>query len=162
MGLAHTHKSESFAATAVKEKTSGLMKAAIKAPRYYQHFLNSQTKEGDQLTITITNKRPKRTVAQNNYYWGVYLPLIAEQHYGEVTRNIIDTLHKRFVEEFLYRGKHMAFGKEVVLLKSTSELGVGEFCEYILNIEKLTGIEAPPTENFGLVSLKEGTKKKKV
>ena len=49
--------------------------------------------------------------------------------------------------------------KKVRKKKSTTELGVGEFCEFIMNIEAETGVAAPPTENYNLAPLRDGINK---
>jgi hypothetical protein len=38
--------------------------------------------------------------------------------------------------------------------KSTSDLSVGEFCEFIMNVEAETSVAAPPTESYDLAPLK--------
>jgi hypothetical protein len=94
-------------------------------------------------------------VAQNNYLWGVYYPLIAQ----ETGESNIDRLHELFKGLFLTEGVVEVLGKKVRMKKSTTELGRGEFSQFILDIETETGIMAPPTENYGLSdSIQEGTK----
>ena len=146
-------RTQGFAAT-VRIREAGVKGIAVKSPKFYQHQLN-KFRNGEEVTLEIHNERPKRTEAQNRYYWGVYLPRVAEET-GEAD---IDRLHELFKGKFLTQGIVEVLGEKVRLKKSTTELGVGEFCDYIMNIQNLTGVEAPPTENFGLVSLKEGMTK---
>lgn len=148
MGLAHTNKTETFAATVVFDNTRKCNSLRFTSEQFFRHKMN-QLNVGDPLTVMITNKRPKRTVSQNNYYWGVYLALIAKE-----TGHTIDELHKRFTEEFLLMSRATVLGKEVKVIKSTSNLSVSDFIEYVMNIEALTGIAAPPTENYFLEPLK--------
>lgn len=115
----------------------------LSAPQFYQHALN-QYKPGDFVTVTITNKRPKRTVSQNNYYWGAYLPAIAEET-GDYD---LEALHEFFKRKFLAKETVEIFGEAVLKTKSTTELSVLEFSEYIEKIAALTNIQPPPTSNY--------------
>ena len=116
-------------------------KLIVKSPRYYQHQLN-KFKEGEEVTLEIHNKKPKRSEQQNRYYWGVYLPLIANET-GE--RNM-DRLHELFKGLFLTKEVVQVLGKPVRMKKSTASLSKSEFSEYIMSIEAETGVMAPPTE----------------
>ena len=129
---------------------------SIVSPRWYAHQVN-KFKDGESVTLEIHNQKPKRTEAQNRYYWGVYLPLIAEKT-GEAD---VDRLHELFKGKFLTIGVVEVLGEKVRMKKSTTELSVGQFCDYIMNIQNLTEVEAPPTESFGLapigkIELEEG------
>lgn len=148
MGKAYTTQTDQFAGEIVREKLSANNRLKINSPKFYQHQLNKM-KPGEQVSIYITNKKPKRTVNQNNYYWGVYLPLIASQT-GEAD---IDRLHAYFKGKFLTTGIVEVLGEKVRMTKSTSNLSVGQFNEYIVNIAVLTEIEPPPTENYGMEPL---------
>jgi len=148
----------SFAATIrTKPGSVGIKSLMVKNVRWYQYQLN-KFKEGENVTLVVTNKKPKRTEQQNRYYWGVYLPIIAKES-GEEQRNkkYIDLLHERFAGELLTEGIYEIFGKKVRLRKSTAQLSISEFCNYIMDIERLTGIEAPPTEMWGLDPLPRPT-----
>lgn len=147
--LVHSHKSESFAGEVVWEKTANKKRLKLNADRYFQHFLNIKTKVGDRVTVKITNQKPQRTVQQNRYYWGVYLPLIADKT-GE---DDLERLHELFKGMFLTKTIAEVLGKKVRITKSTTDLTVSEFCEYVLDIEKFTEVEAPPTENYDLAPL---------
>lgn len=144
--------SQPFAAT-IHKGPDGVNKLKIASQRWY-HYQLSKFKDGEKVTLEVHNMRPKRSDQQNRYYWGVYLPLIAEKS-GEEQRSkkYIDILHRRFAGEFLGQGIYESYGKKVRLTKSTTELSVSDFCKYIMDIEELTGIEAPPTENYDLPAL---------
>lgn len=145
-------RTQGFSAT-IRVKEGGVKGLAIKSPKFYQHQLN-KFRSGEEVTLEIHSERPKRTEAQNRYYWGVYLPLVSEET-GEAD---IDRLHELFKGKFLTQGIVDVLGEKVRLKKSTTDLGVGEFCDYIMNIQNMTGVEAPPTESFGLTPLVEGIK----
>lgn len=144
---------QSFAAIIVRPKGQN-SELHVKSQRWYQYQLN-KFRNGENVTLAVHNQKPKRTEQQNRYYWGVYLPLIAE----ETGEKDLDRLHELFKGKFLTMGVVEVLGEKVRMKKSTTELGVGEFCQYIMDIEALTHIEAPPTENWDLVPLKEGIKK---
>lgn len=127
-------------------KKDGLTpRLVIQAKKFFFHQLN-KFRDGERVTLMVTNHKLKRTLAQNAYYWGVYLPLIAEKT-GE---HDLDALHELFKGKFLTSGIRTVLGEKVRIKRSTTELGIGDFCRYILAIQQLTGVEAPPTENYGL------------
>jgi len=140
--------SQPFAAMIKKSINDGRNSLVVKSKAYYYHQLN-KFKDGELVTLTVGNKRPKRTSQQNRYYWGVYLPLIAE----ETGEQNLDRLHTLFKGKFLTEEIVEVLGEKVRITKSTTKLGVADFCEYILAIQNETGIEAPPTESFDLVPL---------
>jgi len=101
-------------------------------------------KVGNEVSVYITNKRPKRTERQNAYYWGVYLPQIAL----ETGENDLDRLHELFKGKFLSTGIVDVLGEKVRMKRSSKDLSTGEFCDYIANIYLLTGVMPPPTEEW--------------
>jgi hypothetical protein len=115
----------------------------ISSPVWYRHQL-SKFRTGETVTLYVSSRRPKRTLQQNAYYWGVYLPIIAK----ETGEHDIEALHKLFSGKFLSSGIKEVLGEKVRITKSTSTLSKNDFSEYIMNIEAETGIEAPPTENY--------------
>ena len=136
--------SQPFAAV-VGEGTDGKKKLVISSPAWYRHSVQ-KFKLGENVTLVIHNRKPKRTEAQNRYYWGVYLPEIAR----ETGEKDLDRLHELFKGKFLTEGVVDVLGEKVRLKKSTTELGRAEFSQFIMDIETLTGVAAPPVENYGL------------
>lgn len=99
---------------------------------------------GQYAMMTIEPVSEKRTIKQNSYYWGVYLPLISDQ-----TGDDIHSLHEHFKNMFLKRDQEgTALGEKIELYKSTTELTTKEFTEFINQIEKRTGIPAPDSKLF--------------
>ena len=133
---------QSFAAIIAPDGKGG-KKLHLKSPTWYQNQI-SKFREGEHVTLVIHNRRPKRSLAQNAYYWGVYLPLIAEKT-GE--RNL-DRLHELFKGLFLTSGIVKVLGKPVRMKKSTTALNKVEFSEFIMAIEAETGIASPPTDSL--------------
>lgn len=113
------------------------------SPAWYETQIN-KFKEGEKVSIYISSRRPKRSEAQNRYYWGVYLPLIAE----ETGERDLERLHKLFSGMFLTTGIELVLGKQVRMTRSTTVLSKHDFFEYIEAIQAETGIQAPPTENY--------------
>lgn len=132
----------------VADPATGHKKLDIVAKLYYRTAIN-RLKDGDKVTVIVEQRKWKRTLAQNSYYWGVYLPLIA----SETGESDLDRLHTLFKGKFLTKGVFDVLGEKVRVTGSTADLSVGEFCEYILGIENLTQVSAPPTENYDLAPL---------
>lgn len=132
-----------FAGVIVVNKQTGRNELKINSPMWYQHQLQ-KFKKGDRVSMYISTRRPKRTIQQNRYYFGAYLPLIAK----ETGEHNIERLHRYFAGKFLTTEIVKVLGQSVRLVKSTTELSVSEFSEYIMNIEADTGVMAPPTQNY--------------
>lgn len=139
--------SQSFSANI---KNIGGYELIMKSPLYFQDQLR-KFKNGEEVSLVIHNKKLKRTEQQNRYYWGVYLPLISQ----ETRERDLNRLHELFKGKFLTEKIVEVLGEKVRLKKSTTKLSTLDFCEYILNIQDLTGVVPPSTESFGLESLKK-------
>ncbi len=142
--------SEPFSAVIVDGGGPWKNKLQIVSREFYQHQIN-KFKVGTKVTIEIHTRKAKRSDQQNRYYWGVYLPLIAK----ETGNHNLDALHTLFSSLFLTEKVVEVMGRKVRIKKSTTALSVSEFIEYIMNIEAETGVEAPPTENYGLSPIRE-------
>lgn len=134
-----TYESRSFAAVIGGEP--GAHKLRIKAGPYYRTFLN-RLKLGSQVSIEITDRKPKRTEAQNRYLWVFYGDIARE------TGHSPEELHEYFKAEFLPAKTTEVFGKQVSIPPSTTNLTRIEFGEYIDKIASLTGVEPPPVETI--------------
>ena len=134
-----------FAAIVKPSARTGSKTLVMKSPAWFAHQIN-KFQDGEEVSLIITNRRPKRSEQQNAYYWGVYLPLISK----ETGEQDIDRLHELFKGLFLTKAIVKVLGKPVRIKKSTTELSISEFSEYIMKIEAETGIAAPPTENYSL------------
>lgn len=146
-------RSQPFAAHIRASKVDGKKSLVLESQQWYHHQLQKFA-DGEKVTLEIHNRKAKRTEAQNAYYWGVFLPEIKK----ETGESDLDALHELFKGKFLTEGVVEVLGEKVRKKRSTTELGVGEFCQFIIDIEALTGVAAPPTEGYGLVPLQEGVK----
>ena len=134
--------SKQFAATV--RKKDGKSHLVITSPEFYQNELN-KFKENEPLSLYVTNKKPRRSIQQNSYYWGVYLPLIAK----ETGESDVERLHLLFKGKFLTKAIVEVLGHKVRITGSTTSLSKSEFSEYIMAIESETGIAAPPVDIDG-------------
>lgn len=137
-----TYQSQTFAILFCATE-QGLV-ARITAEKYYRHFISTHAKAGDVGTLTITLKKPKRSLLQNSFYWA-YLELISLS-----SGNSPDDLHAWAKGKFLTTGISEIFGDKVRKVKSTTELNRSEFAEYIARIETITDIPIPNPEPFGI------------
>lgn len=137
-----TFESQTFLAEI--EGNPGEHRIKVIASPYYRTFLNTKFKKGDKVTISITNKKPNRTLAQNNYYW-VYVNLIAQE-----TGEDADALHELFKKKFIGNRVVDIMGEQVEITGSTKTLKRLGFGEFIDKIAELTSILPPPIENYGL------------
>ena len=94
--------------------------------------------------VVVQNlKYRKRSNNQNEYMWGIILPLISEH-----TGHSVEDLHDIFKTKFL-KSKLMWRGTELVVVGSTTELSTVEFGEYLDKIIAEAGelsIEIPEAD----------------
>ena len=99
---------------------------------------------GKEVRLEVSELKSKRSEQQNRYYF-LYLSLIEDE-----TGNKKEDLRNYFKGKFLTSGLTEIYGDKVRQIKSTTELSKGEFCNYLVEISQLTGIELPNTEDhFG-------------
>lgn len=146
--LVHSHKIKAFLSRVVSDGRYPRLDLFDSA--YFRTYLHMNHSVGDSVTVTITNRKPTRTGAQNRYYWGAYLPMISK----ETGEDNLDHLHELFKGKFLTETIAEVLGEKVRIKKSSTDLSVMEFSEYIRNIEVLTGVLAPPAEFYGLAPLR--------
>lgn len=108
----------------------------------FQSYLNQF--EG-KYSLEINEIKNTRSEQQHRYYW-MYLSLVAEETGHSKTDR--EYLHQLFKKKFLKTGIHELFNDVIVTTKSTTKLTKGEFCEYLANIQMLTGVELPNTQEF--------------
>jgi len=101
--------------------------------------------DGTKVTCTLTQKKPKRSLAQNRLYW-LYLSVLVADGVGNASSP--EGLHSWFKEE--YSKDKPQYWEEVNGIKrlifSTTQLTKGEFIEYMLYIRDLTEIPIPTQE----------------
>lgn len=133
-------KSETFLVQIIREGEN--TRLVVKADKYMRFWLKNNSKPGDEGSMRIELRRPKRTALQNAFYW-VYLDLVAISSGHEV-----EELHTWAKGTFLSTGITEVFGHKVRKVKSTTDLNRSEFVEYLSQIEEATGVPIPDTEPF--------------
>jgi len=110
--------------------------------------------EGKDIAITVERKRKKRSLNQNQYYWGVVVPII-RQMLEEYGNELDDEETHSFLKEHV--GKLTAsvvdsVGRRVAITKSSASLSTAEFENYLLRVTAWAaqeGIIIPaPNENL--------------
>ena len=138
----HTYQSQQFAGKVQINPQTNKRAIVFNNHALYQHFLDHTCKINDDITLNITNKRPKRTERQERYYF-LYLSLISLS-----CGHSVEELHVWVKGKFLSKGITEVFGDKVRVVKSTKDLNVSEFIELLERIETLTGIPLPDTAPF--------------
>jgi len=137
-----TKKSQPMRGKCVLDPETKKKRFKIRHPRLLDIFLELHCKVGDEMTIWFESKRPKRTLQQNNYMH-LYFYLI-----GRSSGHTMIEIKNWAKKKFLSGGITEVFGEDVREVQETSNLTIGETCEFILRIEEATGIPAPSTEPF--------------
>jgi hypothetical protein len=109
--------------------------------KYFQHEVNQFT-VGDEVSVYMTSKRPKRSEAQNKYMH-VFFHLI-----GLASGHTMKEIKSWAKGKVLTKGITEVFGDKVRMITDTSEMNVSEFMEFIARIEVITGIPAPDPGPF--------------
>lgn len=136
----------------------GITKYSFKVQKVSEikhEFLDENTKQfykglkrlipvGDIYWVNLTDKKPKRTLAQNNFYW-LYLNQLERE-----TGDEAEVMHEYYKKTFLLSREAEYKGKIVEIPPSTASLTIKQFMEYIRNIEVDTGIPAPDPRLNGL------------
>lgn len=110
---------------------------------YYKGLIN-EIPDKTEFWLAIKEKRPSRTLAQNNYYW-LYMDGLANET-GYTPEEMHEYCKAKFLEYKTLRIREMY----ILVSPSTTDLTVKEFMEYIKRIEVDTGIPAPDTRLCGL------------
>ena len=137
-----SYQSQQFQGVVVINPETKLRAVKLNAQPLYQHFLNETCKIGDIVTLNLTDKRPKRSALQNNYFF-LYLSLISLS-----SGHSIKELECWVKGKFLSKGITEVFGEKTRIVKSHRELNISEFMELLEQIEEATGIPLPDTTPF--------------
>lgn len=137
-----SHKSESFLVRIIKEGDQPRL--IVQADKYMRHWLKLNAKPGDEGTMKLELKKPKRSALQNAFYW-VYLDLVSLSS-GHTPME----LHTWAKGKFLSKGITEVFGEKVRKVSSTTDLNRSEFVEYLSQIEEATGVPVPDPEPFSI------------
>ena len=91
---------------------------------------------GKPLRVIVTEDERKRTDAANRFYWGAVLMTIAEQAWVAGKQYSKDVWHEHFARQYLPHTEIVTpFGEIVSRRKSTTELTVSEFSDYLQRVQ---------------------------
>lgn len=145
--LVHTFRTQPFAGEIVFNKEKGMKEIKLFAPKLYKHAIDSKFGIGDRITLSLTNRRPKRTEQQNRYYW-LYMTIISDE-----TGHTPEEIHEWVKGKFVTKEIKQIFGVPVRIKGSTTDMSVTEFSDLITRIAAETHIEPPPID-FDIAKLK--------
>lgn len=98
--------------------------------------------DGHPLRVILTSSDRKRSSEQNAYYWSFLLQQIADQAWVEGRQYSKDVWHEYLADQF---GEHieipMPDGTIKRRRKSTTEMKVAEFSEYLQKVEAYAATE---------------------
>ena len=100
-------------------------KVVFENRKYFDWMIAKTFKDGEKLTLTLENTRSQRSLAQNNYWWGICYKIIAETT-GHTTEEIHEIMKTMFLPKKFITLK----GIEFEIPKSTTKLSKGEGVEY--------------------------------
>ncbi len=125
---------------------------ALSATQFYQHFLNTKTKEGDIGTLTITMKKPTRSEQQLRYY-AVLVGLIADY-----TGDTWDEMHEALMI-LKWGTKKVKLGNKTVMVRKSisnrarfKKVDMMEQIEFTLEQASELGIVVPTKQELGYIS----------
>ena len=94
------------------------------------------SERGEPLRLIITADEKKRNVQQNKFYWSLILKQISESAWVNGKQFNKDVWHEHFARKFGGNEEMILPDGEIIIKrKSTSEMSVGEFSEYIINVQ---------------------------
>lgn len=101
---------------------------------------------GEYLRVIITADEKKRNSQQNRFYWGAVMKAICEQSWVAGNQFNKDAWHEYYARKFgVLEEITLPDGEIVIKRKSTSEMSIGEFSEY------LNQVQAHAASEFGVV-----------
>lgn len=91
---------------------------------------------GRPLRVIVTEDEKKRTSEANRFYWGAVLTTIAEQAWVDGRQYSKDVWHEHFARLYLPHTEIVTpYGEIVSRRKSTTELTVSEFSDYLQRVQ---------------------------
>lgn len=91
---------------------------------------------GEPLRVIVTADERKRNVQQNRMYWGAILKQISEQAWVNGRQFDKDTWHEFYARKFgISDEMTLPDGEVIIKRKSTSEMSVGEFSDYMSQVQ---------------------------
>lgn len=133
-------------------KKDGKNTIALNSRTFYQHFLNTKTKDGELGSMTISMKKPTRSDSQLRYYW-VVIGLIAD-HCGYNSEELHDAIMK-----LKFGTKKIKVGKDLVEVRKSISNGAKfrkmemmELLDFVLEKANELEVVVPTKESLGYLS----------
>jgi hypothetical protein len=96
--------------------------------------------KGEPLRLIVTAEERQRNAQQNRFYWGAVLKQIAETAWIEGRQYNKDTWHEFFARRFgILDELTLPDGEIIARRKSTTQMSVGEFSEYLDAVQSYAG-----------------------
>jgi len=115
---------------------------------------------GQEVVVTFEKAKKKRSNPQNQYYWGVCIPLI-QNGLKEATGEFrtVENIHYKILLPLFAPTNEIVntdTGESLCEKLSSSEMTTTQFCEYIMEIQKwaieFLGIDIPsPNEHIEII-----------
>lgn len=137
------YESQIFGGKIVADPGTKKNRMKLNSMPLFNIFIERTCRVGEEVSLYITNKKPRRTERQNRYLH-VYLSLVCEGNQGNTIQDLKDWIHQYHLVEKV----SIIHGVEVKTCKGTSNLKIGEFCQMLAWVESETGIPLPDTEPF--------------
>lgn len=97
---------------------------------------------GRPLRVIVTTDEKKRNAEQNRFYWGLVLTTIAEQSWVEGRQFDKDVWHEHLARKFGVCDEVVLPDGEIVMRrKSTTQMTVGEFSDYLTRVQAYAATE---------------------
>ena|SRR3990167_9739614 len=128
-------------------------KLVIKNREEFENYLTYKLADKDCI-LTIEEKKYKRSLQQNAYYWA-YLNLIEDE-----TGNLAEDIHEIAKRKFLPPRFTSVKGQEYKLPATTSNLDKKDFGDYMDKISAWCEIAIPNPEEFKFPSMENQPKSK--
>ncbi len=123
-------------------RSSEVWQAFASFVREHAKHLNDS---GTPLRLIVTTATTRRNAEQNKRYWGFVLRTIADQVIMDKRHYDTDVWHEYFARKFCSLEEMTLPGGEIVVRRrSTTEMTVGEFTEY------MSRVEAHATQELGV------------
>ena len=101
--------------------------------------------KGTPLRVIVTSSDRKRSSEQNAFYWSAVLRDIADQAWVSGQQFTADVWHEHYARMFgVCEDVTLPTGEVIVRRKSTTDMKVGEFSEY------LSQVQADAAQNHGV------------
>lgn len=96
--------------------------------------------KGEPLRLIVTAEERQRNQQQNRFYFGAVLKQVSEQAWVNGTQYDKDTWHEYFARKYgILDELTLPDGEIITRRKSTTQMSVGEFSEYLDAVQSYAG-----------------------